>query len=103
MTCTASTLTPIIYTLGNPVLKLPLHRLHNIPPSNWGQVGVFTLLSRPLPKAFSRKPLDALADELYSDLPGYFATSFLHSFNRTSPCMCPLNLEQSRGTNKEYR
>jgi hypothetical protein len=100
MACTVFTLAPIIYALGNPVLKLPLH---TIPPSNWVQVSIFTLLSRLLPKAFSRKPLDALADELYSDLPGHFsATSFLQSFNRTSPCMCPLNLEQGRGTNKEY-
>src|SRR5271169_2307829 len=33
MTCTASTLTSIIYASANPVLKPPLLRLHTLPPS----------------------------------------------------------------------
>src|SRR5271156_5359240 len=33
MTCTASTLTPIIYASANPTLKPPLLRLHTLPPS----------------------------------------------------------------------
>ena len=64
------------------MLKSPFAQTAHPTFFNWSQVSISTFLSYLLPKAFNRKPLDALADGLHIDLPGHFsAMSFPQSFD----------------------